>query len=324
MASPKPKAPAPPKASPPKSKAKVPAAGVLSKYQAFAVERTHRSQLKKAPYNPRVIDEWSAKKLRRALEKYGLVEPLIWNKRTGNIVGGHQRLTALDALDAHDGGTGDYLLDMSVIDVTEKREKALNVVLNNPTLQGEYDLAALRDLIGAGGELTPDDVLLDPIHVENLYAGTEWEAEFLPPEPAGEAESVADAGAELRAMAETRKAEGKPEYTGAPIPPDETAPFGRTSTGEAIRDPDAHAALKDERERTREKFAAMNEASDSAYYAIVVLGSRVELDAFVTGIGLKAGEKYVNGRELMSRLGIALEEPADDSPEADGAVEGDA
>jgi ParB-like chromosome segregation protein Spo0J len=300
------KAPPKPKATPskpPPSKAKgPPAAGALSKHQKFEVQRLHRSQIKRAAYNPRSIDDWAAKKLRQALEKFGLVEPLIWNKRTGNLVGGHQRLTALDTLDAHDGGTGDFSLDMSVVDVTEKREKALNVVLNNPTLQGDYDLGALRALIGEGAELTPDDVFFDPIHMESLYQGTEWEAEFTVPEP----DEVKDAGEELRAMAAARKAEGKEDYAGAPVEGDEDAPFGRLANGEAIRDPDKHAALKEEREHTRAKLEAINDAGDTEYYAIVVLGNREEREAFMVGIGQPKDDKYVNGRAIMSRLGIEL------------------
>lgn len=310
MAPPKPSKPKKPQAEPakptPKGKA-APAAGALSKYQRFEVERLHRSEIKKAAYNPRKIDDWSAKKLRQALEKFGLVEPLIWNKRTGNLVGGHQRLTALDTLDAHDGGSGDYLLDMSVIDVTEKREKQLNVVLNNPTLQGEYDLGALRDLIGDGAELTPDDVFFDPIHVESLYEGTDWEAEFRTPEP----EPVKDTADELRAMAAARKAAGKDDsatIAGAPGAADDDAPFGRLATGEAIRDPDAHAAVKAERERTREKLEAINDAGDTEYFVVAVLGSREEREAFMTGIDQPKDGKFINGRDLATRLGIALPE----------------
>lgn len=41
--------------------------------------------------------------------------PLVWNRRTGILVSGHQRLKALDALE----GTEDYELTVSVIDVDD-------------------------------------------------------------------------------------------------------------------------------------------------------------------------------------------------------------
>ena len=34
-------------------------------------------------------------KLRTSIEEFGYVEPVIWNKRTGNIVGGDQRFKIL-------------------------------------------------------------------------------------------------------------------------------------------------------------------------------------------------------------------------------------
>lgn len=34
-------------------------------------------------------------KLRRSIEEFGLVDPIIWNSRTKRVVGGHQRLTVL-------------------------------------------------------------------------------------------------------------------------------------------------------------------------------------------------------------------------------------
>lgn len=113
-----------------------------SKYQKFTVETINRSEIKNAEYNPRFIDEKSKKKLRKALKDHGLVETLIWNKTTGNLVGGHQRLEQLDALE----GNKDYSLDVSVIEVDVREEAVINVQLNNPSMQGEWDIDKLADL----------------------------------------------------------------------------------------------------------------------------------------------------------------------------------
>jgi len=54
--------------------------------------------LKPAGYNPRInIKENKSlyKKLESSIDKFGLVEPIIWNKKTGHVVGGHQRLQIL-------------------------------------------------------------------------------------------------------------------------------------------------------------------------------------------------------------------------------------
>ncbi|MFJ5566144.1 ParB N-terminal domain-containing protein [Lysinibacillus xylanilyticus] len=41
-----------------------------------------------ASYNPRV-EEYEI--LKRSMQEFGYVEPLVWKERTGNLVGGHQR-----------------------------------------------------------------------------------------------------------------------------------------------------------------------------------------------------------------------------------------
>lgn len=114
-----------------------------AKYESFDIEVINRKQLKNAPYNPRVISEEAKKRLKRGIKKFGLVEPIVWNRRTGNIVSGHQRIAILDELE----GTDDYDLHVAVIDVDEETEKKLNVQLNNPSLMGDYDLDKLGDLI---------------------------------------------------------------------------------------------------------------------------------------------------------------------------------
>lgn len=119
----------------------------LSKYQNFEFMRVHRSQIKEAAYNPRIISEYGEKLLRKTLKNKGLVEALVWNKRTGNLVGGHQRLHNIDALEK----TKDYFLDVCAVDVDEKTEKELNIILNNPNMQGQYDGIKLADLFIDGG-----------------------------------------------------------------------------------------------------------------------------------------------------------------------------
>ena len=44
-----------------------------------------------APYNPRVISDHDLESLRRSLKFFGAVEPVVVNRRSEHIVGGHQR-----------------------------------------------------------------------------------------------------------------------------------------------------------------------------------------------------------------------------------------
>ncbi len=110
--------------------------------ESYVVEEVHRSELKNAPYNPRRLTDHERARLSRGLERHGLVAPVTWNKRTGNLVGGHQRVSILDAL----MGKKDYTLSVSAIDVDEAREKELNVLLNNTAAMGSFDLELLRPM----------------------------------------------------------------------------------------------------------------------------------------------------------------------------------
>jgi ParB-like chromosome segregation protein Spo0J len=88
-------------------------------------------KLNPAAYNPRKDlqpGDAEYEKLLASIEEFGYVDPIIWNKRTGNVVGGHQRLKIL----IHLGYTE---IDVVVVDLDELREKALNVALNK--IQGE-------------------------------------------------------------------------------------------------------------------------------------------------------------------------------------------
>lgn len=96
------------------------------------------ADLSPAPYNPRQISEEALAGLRASVERFGLVEPVIWNRQTGHVVGGHQRIKALQAI-------GETETNVVIVDLPEIEEKALNVALNNPAIAGDFtpDLHAL-------------------------------------------------------------------------------------------------------------------------------------------------------------------------------------
>ena len=99
------------------------------------------SDLTPADYNPRKDlqpGDTDYDKLKRSLSEFGYVEPVIWNKTTGNIVGGHQRLKVLADL-------GYKTVDCVVVELDETREKALNVALNK--ISGDWDNSKLALLI---------------------------------------------------------------------------------------------------------------------------------------------------------------------------------
>ncbi len=116
---------------------------------AFEVRVLPIGRLVPAPYNPRKVlkpTDRAYHKLERSLRQFGLVEPLVWNERTGHVVGGHARLAILKAM-------GMTEVPVSVVRLSDAREKALNVVLNNQEAQSRYDPSRLADLLDELGEL---------------------------------------------------------------------------------------------------------------------------------------------------------------------------
>jgi DNA modification methylase len=89
-----------------------------------------------APYNPRRISDEALAGLGASVRRFGLVQPVIWNKRTGHVVGGHQRVKALAA-------QGVVETDVVVVDLQDVEERALNLSLNSPAISGEFTADAL-------------------------------------------------------------------------------------------------------------------------------------------------------------------------------------
>lgn len=102
------------------------------------IQNVSIDKINPAAYNPRVDLQPGDKdyeKLKKSIDTFGYVEPLVWNSRTGNLVGGHQRLKVL----IEQGSTE---VEVSVVDLDLVKEKALNLALNK--IQGDWD----RDKLG--------------------------------------------------------------------------------------------------------------------------------------------------------------------------------
>lgn len=110
------------------------------------IEQRDPAELVPADYNPRKIDDHQLDALKRSLDRWGFVEPVVMNKRTGRIVGGHQRVKAALALAVPEVPT-------VWVDIDEEGEKALNIALNQISGEWEEDkLAALLDELEAKGQ----------------------------------------------------------------------------------------------------------------------------------------------------------------------------
>ncbi|NLE27559.1 MAG: DNA modification methylase, partial [Clostridiaceae bacterium] len=105
------------------------------------IERIPVDKLNPAPYNPRKdLKPGDAKyeHIKNSIDTFGYIDPIIWNKRTGNIVGGHQRFKILKAQGATE-------IECVIVDYDETTEKAANAALNKA--QGDWDMTKLDALL---------------------------------------------------------------------------------------------------------------------------------------------------------------------------------
>lgn len=123
------------------------------------IEKKHIDDLKPAEYNPRIElqpDDEEYQSLKRSIEEFGLVDPIIYNEQTGNVVGGHQRLKV-----AKDLGYKEF--DVSVVSMSEEKEKALNIALNK--ISGNWDDEKLKELLS---ELDSNELMLTGFNEDEI------------------------------------------------------------------------------------------------------------------------------------------------------------
>lgn len=96
-------------------------------------------ELEPAKYNPRTIDRASFDALLNSIRDFGQRENLIVNKDM-TVISGHMRLRALKKL-----GFKTAMCD--VVELSKDDEKKLNLIMNSPKLQGEFDLLKVDQLL---------------------------------------------------------------------------------------------------------------------------------------------------------------------------------
>lgn len=122
------------------------------------------AELKPAPYNPRIAltpDSPAYKRLKRSLEEFGTVQPIVWNEQTGHIVAGHQRLEILKTQGLEE-------IDVVVVSLPLEKEKLLNVALNNQQIASDWDPEKLTDLIVELDQANGIDVTLTGFDREDI------------------------------------------------------------------------------------------------------------------------------------------------------------
>jgi len=108
------------------------------------IELIKTNKLKPAKYNPRQITKKQYKDLKKSIEKFDLVDPIIVNKDY-TVIGGHQRLKICKELKYKD-------VDCVILDLTKEEERELNIRLNKSggdfdmdILANEFDMEELKE-----------------------------------------------------------------------------------------------------------------------------------------------------------------------------------
>jgi len=132
------------------------------------IEKKNTADLLPADYNPRKDlkpGDAEYEKLKRSIEQFGYVEPVIWNQTTGRVVGGHQRLKVLMDM-------GMTEVDCVVVEMDEDKEKALNIALNK--ISGDWDKDKLALLIAdlQGADFDVSLTGFEPAEIDDLFKDT--------------------------------------------------------------------------------------------------------------------------------------------------------
>ena len=145
-----------------------------NRLEKFTIGKIHREKIHGAPYNPRKIGKEAEKKLRASIRKHGALSPIVWNETTGNIVSGHQRLQQMDTLLRKT----DYELTVAVVKLTPDEEVQANVLLNNPSAQGEWDTDKLAEIKIDWPEIDFEkDLGFDKYDLDLIFADTKLEGD---------------------------------------------------------------------------------------------------------------------------------------------------
>jgi len=143
--------------------------------------------LKPAPYNPREISPLALEGLQYSLVEFGDISGIVWNRKTGHLVCGHQRLNAL----RQEYGDGLTMEDHTIVtprgerfavrevDWDDMQERLANLAANNPLIAGLFTPSARTMIEELKG--------LAPIQVEALQLG-----ELLETLPMAEVEGATD------------------------------------------------------------------------------------------------------------------------------------
>lgn len=139
------------------------------KKMPVTLRKVRFDEIKPCDWNPRDISGEALSGLKASLEKFGCVSLIVVNSRNMEIVGGHQRYKALKEL----GVTGEKI-PVVMVDLDENSQKAMNIALNNESIEGTWaeGLAEILKEIEGSGFSEFVGLKLDELKKDNETAGS--------------------------------------------------------------------------------------------------------------------------------------------------------
>ena len=230
-----------------------------NRLEKFTTGTVSRADIHGAAYNPRSITKAAAKKLRDSLRNFGVLSPIVWNKTTGNIVAGHQRLEQMDTLLKKN----DYQLTVAVVEMDPETEVKANITLNNPSVMGEWDTEKLAEIKMDWPDISFEkDLGFDKYDIDLIFADTELEGDvFTAFEQQQEVKSDVERLREIDKIKEAKKE-------------------GRETAKEANAEGDSHMVETDD------------------YMVTFVFPNNSEKQDFCKHIKVKPSERYIKHTKL--------------------------
>jgi|GEM_PF-1583868 len=244
--------------------------------------------LRPAPYNPRRISKAALSELAKYMKEYGDLSGVVWNRRTGHLIGAHQRtknfpksakITSIPQMTGDNEEYGfveakGHKWTVRIVDWDVEREKRANIIANNPTIQGEFDLPQLADILKDIGFYT---VGFTPMDIEvSDFSDEDINAILGRPSIMDESQEPDEVKEAIDELEDIQRAGNEAKKT-------QPGDF-KDSIGTKIR-----REMRDRQE-------------DMNYYRTVVFQSDAEAEQFMNMLGYPGDRRYIDGKFLASML----------------------
>lgn len=250
-----------------------------------------RSEISFASYNPRRISAENRKRLKANLKRVGLLGGIVWNKRTGNLVSGHQKVAIIDELNSYGRNpeSNDYELSVCVVDMSEEDEKTQNVFMNNRSAQGEFDDEMLKSLLSTIDNF--EFAGMDELDLQILGLGSQ---DYSSSHIGGGWKEASILATDKKLEEASRISSNSGEDTNL----DRSVNFYDDSPENQIK---RHNEVKKIKNRIAKKGGLDNDGGSESYVVLSFDSPEMKCQ-FMEVMGYDPYEKYINGNEFMRKI----------------------